>query len=76
MTNLLQQAFEKASVLPDSLQDQLAREVMQEIESETQWDEVFDRSQDELHRLGEKALADMKAGCGRHAGFDELGTHS
>ena len=33
MTKLLSQAFEKASELPEDLQDQLALELLEEIES-------------------------------------------
>jgi len=72
MTKLLQQAFERASSLPEDLQDQLAREVIDEIESELQWDSDFENSQDQLHKLGKKALSDLKAGRGKKTGFDEL----
>ena len=72
MTTLLQEAFQKASVLPDSLQDQLAKDLIEEIESESRWDNAFVQSQDPLHRLGEKALSDMAAGRGKRMGFDEL----
>jgi len=71
MTALLQQAFEKASHLPDPDQDQLAQALLSEIESESRWNHAFDRSQDMLQRMGAKALADMKAGCGKEMGFDE-----
>jgi hypothetical protein len=38
MTELLTQAFEKASELPDDLQDHLALDVLEEIEGESRWD--------------------------------------
>ena len=72
MTKLLQQAFDRASSLPSDLQDQLAREVIADIESEMQWDSDFEHSQEQLHELGKKALADLKAGRGKATGFDEL----
>ncbi len=42
MTKLLQQAFDRASSLPSDLQDQLAREVIAEIDSEMLWDSNFE----------------------------------
>ena len=72
MTKLLQEAFDRASSLPSDLQDQLAREVIAEIESEMQWDSSFEHSQDQLQKLGKKALDDLKAGRGKDTGFDEL----
>ncbi len=72
MTKLLQQAFDRASSLPGDLQDQLAREVIAEIESEMQWDSAFEHSQTQLHKLGKKALDKLKAGRGKDTGFDEL----
>ena len=53
MTKLLQQAFERASELPEMEQDRLARFLLAELESERQWDELFSRpeSEDLLERL-------------------------
>jgi hypothetical protein len=72
MTKLLQQAFDRASSLPSDLQDQLARELIVKIESEMQWDNSFENSQEQLHKLGKKALDDLKAGRGQDTGFDKL----
>ena len=38
MTKLLAQAFDRAAELPEDLQDQLARELLEEIEWESRWD--------------------------------------
>lgn len=70
MTSLLKQAFGKASLLPDADQDQLAKELIEEIESEMRWDHVFAQSQDKLAQLGKKALEDMKAGRGKKMGLN------
>ena len=72
MTNLLTQAFQQAAGLPDSLQDQLAQEVMEEIECERRWDKTLAESQDKLDQLAEKALAEYKAGKTKEMGIDEL----
>jgi hypothetical protein len=75
MTQLLTEAFQQASQLPESLQDQVAqeiREVLEEVESEGRWDETLAASQDQLDRLGQKALEEYRAGRTKEMGFDEL----
>ena len=72
MTNLLTQAFQQAAGLPENLQDQLAQEVMEEIEYERRWDKTLAESQDKLDQLAEKALAEYKAGKTKEMGIDEL----
>ena len=62
MTNLLQQAFDKASRLSQSEQDALATWLLGELESEKKWDELFAKSEDLLEKLGEEALAEHRAG--------------
>jgi hypothetical protein len=72
MTELLQKAFERASSLPDAVQDLIAEEWLGELESESRWDEAFARSQDKLAQLAKQALTDLKSGRGEHKGFDEV----
>jgi hypothetical protein len=72
MTSLLNQAFQKASQLPDRLQDELAQEFLAEIESEGRWDQALADSQDQLDRMAEKALEEYRTGKTREMGFDEI----
>lgn len=72
MNTLLQQAFEKASQLPAQLQDQLAKDLMDDISGELQWDATLARSEELLEKLAEKALREFEAGRTRPQGFDEL----
>ena len=72
MTKLLTEAFEKASSLPEDLQDQLAQEFLEEIAWEARWDETLAGSQDKLDRLAEKAEQEYRAGKTKEMGFDEL----
>ncbi len=72
MTTLLQQAFEKASQLPPSLQDKIARELLLEIEGEIAWDRTLASSEDVLLKLAGKAVEDFEAGKTHAKGFDEL----
>ena len=63
-SDLLQQAFDKASELPESQQDEFARFLLAELDSERRWDELFSlpESDDLLDRLVDDALAAHKAG--------------
>ena len=64
MTELLQQAFDRASELPESQQDEFARFLLAELDSEWRWDELFSRpeSDDLLHRLADDALDAHRTG--------------
>jgi len=72
MTTLLTEAFKKASTLPDKIQDQLAQEMITEIEWENRWDKSLFESGDKLDLLAEKALYEYKSGKTKEMGFDEL----
>ena len=64
MNQLLKEAFEKAAQLPEEEQDKFARFLIDELESERQWAELFGRpeSDDLLTRLADDALAEHNAG--------------
>ncbi|MBK6560243.1 hypothetical protein [Candidatus Amarobacter glycogenicus] len=62
MTKLAAEAWEKLQELDDETQNYLARKVLDEIESERKWDELFAKSQDVLEEMGRKALAEHLAG--------------
>ena len=72
MTELLQQAFERASELPQEDQDKFARFLLAELESERQWTELFDRPESEelLERLADEALAEHRAGLTQPLNMD------
>ena len=72
MTKLLQQAFEKASALPESLQDELAQELLDELAGESKWDASLARSTDALDTLADEALDEHERGETSPKGFDEL----
>lgn len=57
MTELLQQAFEKASKLPDDEQELLAARLLAELADEGEFDRALADS-DVLRRLAEAALAE------------------
>ncbi len=70
MTKALKKAFDAASKLPEAEQDALATAILEELESERRWDELFSRSADILGRLADEALAEHRAG--RTRPLDEL----
>ena len=72
MTKLLAEVFEEASRLPEKLQDQLARELLDGLAWEGRWETTLAESRSKVDRLAEKAIAEFKAGRTKEAGFDEL----
>lgn len=74
MTQLLEKAFERASQLPDHEQNEFARLMLAELESEQRWAELFARPESEelLERLADEALAAHRAGQTRPLDPDEL----
>ena len=51
MTVRLKEAFDKASQLPDELQNELADELIGDIEAESRWDQTFKDTQDKLEKM-------------------------
>jgi hypothetical protein len=72
MTKLLEEAFKKASELPETEQDTLARWLLEELESEREWDRMFAESQDVLDRLADEALDAHKKGKTQPMDFERL----
>jgi hypothetical protein len=72
MTELLKQAMAAAAKLPDAEQDVLARWILENLESERRWDELFARSPDGLAQLAEEALAELRAGKTQPLDLDTL----
>ena len=74
MTELLQQAFERASQLPEVEQDKFARFLLAELESEQQWTQLFARPESEalLERLANEALSEHRAGLTRPLSPEDL----
>ena len=62
MTELLQQAFAKASQLTPREQDAIAGWLLNELESENRWNGIFAESQNALSKLGSEALAEYRQG--------------
>jgi hypothetical protein len=73
MTELLTEAFNKAQSLPAHLQDELAEQLIEDIENELQWQQFLSQPQhSKLEELAAKALNDSINGKTKQMGFDEL----
>jgi hypothetical protein len=62
MTKLLEKALEEVAKLPASEQDAVAAILLEELASEQRWVQSFAKSQDQLAKLAEEAIAEYKAG--------------
>jgi hypothetical protein len=64
MTQLLEKAFKQAAWLPNEGQDEFARLMLAELDSERRWADLFARPKSEnlLERLADEALADHREG--------------
>ena len=72
MTQILEQAFEQATLLPPELQDEFGALFIAEMEDELRWQELFAQSQDMLARMGQEAIEDFHAGRTTEIGWDKL----
>jgi hypothetical protein len=70
----MEQAFQMARQLPEREQEAIASIILQEIESERRWGELFaqPKSADLLSRMADEALAEVRAGRARRLDLNEL----
>ena len=62
MSDTFTQAFQIASKLPPKDREALGALLLQEIQSDKRWSELFASSKDLLSKLADEALAEHKAG--------------
>jgi hypothetical protein len=74
MTQLMEQAIERASRLSEDEQNAIAAIILREIESDERWDELFARpaSVDLLSRMADEAMSEVKSGRVQKLNLDEL----
>jgi len=75
MTKLLQKAFAEASKLPEEQQEAIASLLLEELASDRQWSDAFQKSQDQLAHLADRALRDFEEGRTRPFEQDRDLTH-
>jgi hypothetical protein len=74
MTELLEQPFKKAQKLSNDLQDELAQQLLEDIENELKWQKSLSNSDLDLSVLEEmarKALIEDREGKTENKGFGE-----
>lgn len=62
MTRLLEETIDKLRELPAAEQDSIATLVLAELESERQWDALFEKSAASLAERADQAWAEHEAG--------------
>ena len=74
MSQLMERAIQEVQRLPEADQEAIASIILQEIESDRRWEELFSRpeSVDVLSRMADEALAGLQAGRARKLDLDEL----
>ncbi|MEQ9618491.1 MAG: hypothetical protein RIG61_04890 [Deltaproteobacteria bacterium] len=72
MRELLSEALKKIEKLPPDLQDEIAKQIMDDIENERRWNEALARPHPKIDKPAKKALEESEAGKTKKSGFDEL----
>jgi hydrogenase maturation factor HypE len=60
MTKLLAELIKKVENLPPEIQDEIAKQILEDIENELRWQETLAQPQSKLEKLAEKALEESK----------------
>ena len=74
MTKLLEEAFKKAQKLSNTLQDEIAQQLLEDIENELKWQESLSDSDvdlDILEEMAQRALIEDREGKTEEKGFGE-----
>ncbi|BDI16332.1 hypothetical protein ANSO36C_21340 [Nostoc cf. commune SO-36] len=74
MTKLLQKAFQEAQKLSENLQDEIAQQLLADIENELKWQETLANSEinlDILQKMAQSALIEDQEGKTEEKGFGE-----
>lgn len=72
MIPIMSQLIAKVETLSEEQQAELASQFLELLEEDAKWQALFDKSEDFLTKMAEKALADRKAGKTRPLNLDEL----
>ncbi len=72
MTAQLDEAFTRASALPEEDQDELARLILEMIEADQRWERTLATSQDKPAQLADEARAEIRAGTAEPLDPDRL----
>lgn len=62
MTTLMKKLIDQLQKLPEEEQDSVAAFLLEEVNTERRWDELFDNSQEELSRMADEAIEEFERG--------------
>ena len=74
MTTLLEQALKEAQKLPSELQDEIAQQLLEDIQNELKWQETLSNPEvniDVLQQMAQVALREDEEGKTEEKGFGE-----
>jgi len=72
MTRLLEKAIEKVSKLSLAEQNKIAKWLLEELESEREWEKRYESSKDVLTTMAKEAVAEYKKGKTSKLNFKNL----
>jgi hypothetical protein len=72
MLNRFEKVIQKASTLPEEIQDEIVAQWLEDIENETNWQKTLQQPQERLSELAQKALRESAQGKTIVMGFDEI----
>ena len=74
MSQRIEQAIQKVKQLPEQDQESIASIILQEIESEHRWEELFARPESAalLSRMADEVLAEARSGHARKLDVNDL----
>lgn len=72
MRTLLSEAIKRIETLPPDIQDEIAKQLLEDLENERKWQDTLDNPQDKLEELASEALQKSESGETKKLGFNEL----
>ncbi|WP_022669861.1 hypothetical protein [Hippea alviniae] len=72
MNSIIEKAFNEIKKLPEEQQKAYAEWILEEIKAEKEWDKLFEKSQDILSKMAEKALKEHSEGKTSDLNLDKL----
>ncbi len=72
MTTLLARAIERLETLSAEMQDEIAEQLLEDLENELAWQKTLAKPQPKLRKLAEQAIRASDEGKTKKMGFDEL----
>ncbi len=72
MTTLLAKAMSRIEKLPQEIQDEIAEQLLEDLENEVAWQKTLAKPQPKLRKLAEQAIRASDEGKTKKMGFDEL----